>query len=405
MTPPSKDTTPETNSLRLPLEIIEAISDAVVVTDHHDNIIAQNSASDNLPEAMLESIVSGIGTADFSDEFGHIQNIIFDEGKIWVIPLFNAQTSANLVLLDHFLKGIRKDLPPHRALGLAIRKSLGWQWVAVCRFLNDRQFEIMTWVDGDSAEGPLLEELEGTACELILKHETFMFFKDITQAFKDDEYQQLGAEVYAGLAYRVNNKPVGHIFALHNKADVDVGLADSVLTFATELFSGHLKMLEASEEVNTWRDAASRDSLTGLFNRRALDDFLSQQESTEHLCVVVIDLDGMKQINDTLGHQAGDKLLQDFGQGFRAISRESDLVFRFGGDEFVAAFEDSRNNIVSSFKKRLKLLILKMQIDGTRNIDASIGVARVSETSGDLRQCLALADKRMYEHKRKKKNR
>ncbi|MBC8146289.1 MAG: diguanylate cyclase, partial [bacterium] len=92
--------------------------------------------------------------------------------------------------------------------------------------------------------------------------------------------------------------------------------------------------------IGSLRHQATRDALTGLGNRRMLDLSLPQLMETcrtqrTDLCVMVIDVDNFKKLNDTLGHGCGDQLLRDVGQLIRSTVRTTDMSFRMGGDEFV----------------------------------------------------------------------
>jgi diguanylate cyclase (GGDEF)-like protein len=97
--------------------------------------------------------------------------------------------------------------------------------------------------------------------------------------------------------------------------------------------------------IGTLRQQAARDGLTGLFNRRSLDAYLPDatercRESGAPLCVLMIDIDFFKPLNDTLGHASGDQMLKSVAQIIRSTIRENDLAFRSGGDEFVVALEE-----------------------------------------------------------------
>jgi diguanylate cyclase (GGDEF)-like protein len=92
--------------------------------------------------------------------------------------------------------------------------------------------------------------------------------------------------------------------------------------------------------IGALRHQAARDPLTGLFNRRTLDDYLPEaiercQSTGAPLCLLMIDLDYFKPLNDTLGHAAGDHMLRTVAQLIRSTIRERDVAFRYGGDEFV----------------------------------------------------------------------
>lgn len=96
--------------------------------------------------------------------------------------------------------------------------------------------------------------------------------------------------------------------------------------------------------IGALRQQAARDPLTGLFNRRMLDAFLPDAierctAENKSLCLLMMDVDHFKQLNDTLGHPAGDELLRSLAQIIRSTIGEQDIAFRCGGDEFVVLLE------------------------------------------------------------------
>jgi len=120
---------------------------------------------------------------------------------------------------------------------------------------------------------------------------------------------------------------------------------DGQLTHYAALFSDITELKESEERI---RHLAYYDALTGLPNRRLLDDRLRVALAHAHrnqrqLAVLFIDLDRFKRINDTLGHEIGDRLLVAIAQRLRDIVREDDTVARMGGDEFVAVLSDIEN--------------------------------------------------------------
>ena len=96
--------------------------------------------------------------------------------------------------------------------------------------------------------------------------------------------------------------------------------------------------------IGALRQQAARDGLTGLFNRRMLDAYLPEalercRSAGVPLCLMMIDIDHFKLLNDTLGHAAGDQMLQTIAQLIRSTIRDRDVAFRWGGDEFVILLE------------------------------------------------------------------
>ena len=157
---------------------------------------------------------------------------------------------------------------------------------------------------------------------------------------------------------------------------------------------------------------ASHDALTGLPNRTLLEDRLAQvlNFANRHACmagVAFVDLDHFKGINDTLGHNMGDRLLKIAAQRFTSSLRDGDTVSRFGGDEFVVICPDiaSLSDMEEIIARIYKNLRAPLSIDGHEiHVDASIGVALYpndGETAGELLKC---ADMAMYHAKKMGKN-
>lgn len=152
---------------------------------------------------------------------------------------------------------------------------------------------------------------------------------------------------------------------------------------------------------------AYHDPLTGLPNRRYLEIFgerylaLARRERKE-VFVVFLDLLGFKGINDLYGHSTGDEVLKTVSDRLRRSVRESDLVVRVGGDEFVMLLYDMKEDGFKKFLDRLyeQLEYPIMTRKAVLNISANLGFSRFPEESEDLKNLIELADQRMYEAKR-----
>jgi diguanylate cyclase (GGDEF)-like protein len=150
------------------------------------------------------------------------------------------------------------------------------------------------------------------------------------------------------------------------------------------------------------RFEATHDHLTGLPNRREFLDQLSTELKRSPQCVIFFcDLDGFKNVNDRLGHGAGDELLIEVGRRLRASVRHNDLVSRFGGDEFLILLRDHtladittvRNRIADALSHPIPLR------DEHVHIGASIGIA-IATDEADAEPLIRRADRAMYEAKR-----
>jgi diguanylate cyclase (GGDEF)-like protein len=159
-------------------------------------------------------------------------------------------------------------------------------------------------------------------------------------------------------------------------------------------------------------DRLSRlDSLTGLFNRRHLDEQLTALLSTarrrqEPVSVLLIDVDHFKRVNDTAGHAGGDSALQETARRLRDVVRAGDLVGRWGGEEFLVLLPNSDAAAALVLAERLRTAVSATPIDlghESVTITISIGVASGINVAEDL--IVRAADDAMYESKRLGRNR
>lgn len=153
---------------------------------------------------------------------------------------------------------------------------------------------------------------------------------------------------------------------------------------------------------------AYHDSLTSLANRAMFLERLRHARARAkrralQLGVLFIDLNGFKQINDDLGHEAGDEVLQEVARRLVACIREEDTVARFGGDEFAVLVEqaESQKSLVLAAERVLQRLTKPITVAGKRRrIGASIGIALYPKHGDDITELLKQADIAMYAAKR-----
>ncbi len=157
---------------------------------------------------------------------------------------------------------------------------------------------------------------------------------------------------------------------------------------------------------------ATHDSLTGLPNRAMFNQLLSHALTGAHrnerkVAVLFIDLDRFKFINDTLGHVAGDQLLQEITERFKKALRASDVIARLGGDEFVVLIEDvkSVDKVRTVARKLLSAAIKPVLLLGREcRVTASIGIALYPQDGVDEQTLMKNADIAMYFAKSEGKN-
>jgi diguanylate cyclase (GGDEF)-like protein len=163
----------------------------------------------------------------------------------------------------------------------------------------------------------------------------------------------------------------------------------------------------------TLRRAAEIDSLTGVLNRGAL--FERGAEVLDHarrtgsqLALMLFDLDRFKDINDSLGHLAGDLVLQRFASTAVSALRRDDLIGRIGGEEFCVLVPGANASTAYSVAERIRREFAGARVQGGNILVAatvSVGISGLTEASADLDQLLAQADRALYDAKRSGRDR
>lgn len=179
-----------------------------------------------------------------------------------------------------------------------------------------------------------------------------------------------------------------------------------------ELFAAAGRAVSTALQRDAYLEAletsALTDSLTTLGNRRAFDAALDvlerrEQRSGEPFGILVIDLDGLKQVNDALGHAAGDVMLRTFAETLRRHFRVEDQVFRFGGDEFAVLLPGTTQEHAAAVRRRLSRAVTTMRAQGFPAFGASAGSTFYPAETSDVTTLLNLADQRMYQDKQGKR--
>ncbi len=189
---------------------------------------------------------------------------------------------------------------------------------------------------------------------------------------------------------------------------------DEKLEFVMVLFGqtlNRLRLYSKLSEVSNIMDLYIKDALTGLYNRRGFEQKISEfftNGTTDKYTIAVasVDMDGLKTINDNLGHAAGDEALKGIAECLQNSLRGDEFAARMGGDEFEAVLildDQARiGQFIRSFRAAIKKANTERNAEYT--LSASIGTCEVSEWSA-LMECMGKADKIMYIEKKTKKHR
>jgi len=190
------------------------------------------------------------------------------------------------------------------------------------------------------------------------------------------------------------------------EAELTPKVRDAILTLMQEVddlrrsLDGMSKRLSAAEQL------ADTDVLLPIYNRRAFVRELTKiQASVERYngdaCLVYIDLDGFKSINDTYGHTAGDHVLREYAQRLVDSVRESDIVGRLGGDEFGLILPNTGQDATAILTNRLSQKLKDNPVTwNAEQLDLSMSFGIVTiEPDRDVHDTMAMADSKMYQQK------
>ena len=227
--------------------------------------------------------------------------------------------------------------------------------------------------------------------------------------------------IFAILYFRLNtllvqpiNQFIGLIQEIINKNDMAkrVSLKTKILE-VKNIENFFNKMLDSIQDYyEKLQELSDRDYLTGLYNRRKFEEFLSYEilRSLRHqhkFTVIMIDLDNFKYINDTYGHASGDLVLKEVTDIFKHNLRNADILARLGGDEFAIILPETPYEngyvVIEKLRSRLESATISLMIDQI-SLTASFGIAEYPEQGESIESLLTGSDLAMYKAKKGGKN-
>lgn len=308
------------------------------------------------------------------------------------------------------IRGANATLDPHKVAVWIVGQASEWIpapcWALVAHDL-EWQLSILADEGVTPAVGP---SLWGSAA-WVMKHGRELFSADLA---RDNRIPGLVSGSAVAFPLVARGKTVGALVGL------DPAPSSSMPTLSASTLAGLRTLLEpqaiALENALTVQRAESlsvTDDLTRLYNSRYLNQVLRREtkrasRSGRPLSLLFIDLDGFKQVNDTHGHLCGSKALVEAAGLIRGCARETDVVARFGGDEFSVILPDTGREGAVSVAMRIRERVaefLFLQMDGlTVRLTASVGLATLPDVAGSAEELIRAADKAMYRVKEAGKN-
>lgn len=193
-----------------------------------------------------------------------------------------------------------------------------------------------------------------------------------------------------------------------------LGLSASYLIelYSRNNYENEIEILQMQDEL---KELSHRDYLTNLYNRRYFNELAQNfmktaKRDNTYIAVIMLDIDKFKNINDTYGHIMGDEVIKQLASLLKKHMRESDIVSRFGGEEFAVLLPHTNKEEVAIIAEELRVIVenqdIKIANDKYINFTVSLGVACVDlENDHDISEALDRADKALYRAKEKGRNR
>jgi diguanylate cyclase (GGDEF)-like protein len=219
--------------------------------------------------------------------------------------------------------------------------------------------------------------------------------------------QMMASEQVMGGLVRRNNE-VGTLMGSFNKMLTTIEhQAAEINSFATRLDAAYKELESTNARL---KETSFKDEVTGLYNRRffslRLEEELSRYRRFNHpVSVVLLDLDGFKSVNDSLGHAVGDDTLRDVAQILMKHSRGINVVSRYGGDEFAVLLVETSKAGARLYADRIREVVAKYPFPHGKILTASFGVASLPDDEASTAEDLfRSADEALYAAKRAGKN-
>jgi diguanylate cyclase (GGDEF)-like protein/PAS domain S-box-containing protein len=238
--------------------------------------------------------------------------------------------------------------------------------------------------------------------DIIGKDDFELFEKEYAQLFREKDLAVIKAKrilineewvIFENNKILLQTKKIPLQYKKNNKQGI-LGISRDI----TELHEIHEKL----------KEQAYRDELTNVFNRKSFNERIKErfdlyQRYNSIFCIAMYDIDNFKNINDTYGHDIGDKVLKEMTDEVKLHIRKTDLLFRVGGEEFIIIFPKTLIDEAFEVVEKIRVNVSRMKIIENEKITVSIGLSEVKEED-DVDSIYEKIDKLMYVSKNNGKN-
>lgn len=226
------------------------------------------------------------------------------------------------------------------------------------------------------------------------------------------QFLETGGKKHICIPMVAEGNPVGVVQFVFGKEEIQCGL-EGCLTIAERYLKESIPVIESKRLMETLKQSSLRDPLTGLHNRRFLEEYSEALVSgvlrrKTIIGLLMCDIDFFKQVNDTYGHDIGDIVLREVSQAIKMTIRQSDILVRFGGEEFLVILIDMEQGKTEQQAEEIRRKIEAIKISTNRAIlqrTISIGVAEFPVDGENFWHAIKYADVALYKAKASGKNR
>ncbi|RJQ20594.1 MAG: diguanylate cyclase [Nitrospiraceae bacterium] len=250
-------------------------------------------------------------------------------------------------------------------------------------------------------------------CELCKVKKTGHSISSISVPDICRQFRPASQKDYVCVPMVVGGKTGGVVQFRFDRKDYRIDRKDKRLFKAQQYIAESLSVIEAKRLMHTLKESALKDSLTGLYNRRFLQEYTEtlvagvlRREKTVGL--IMCDLDFFKQVNDLYGHNVGDNVLKETAEIIRKCIRSSDLVIRFGGEEFLVLMLDINPGETVKVAEKIRETVEQTKIkvsDGVIKKTISLGISEFPADAESFWQAIKFADVALYRAKDSGRNR
>lgn len=259
--------------------------------------------------------------------------------------------------------------------------------------LNNKLFDI------DYINKLLSDENEFYICKNKYKNQ---FYTIVLRSITHETFPENKAKKYF-------EEILNHLKTLENALQRDVGIVVASIDYLYNIIKiiNKPKIID-SEKSEFIVTTSTKDALTELYLRDVFDVFLNKlieenKRNNESLCLLMIDIDDFKKVNDTYGHQKGDEVLSEVGNVLNATIRKMDFAARYGGEELSVIMPNTNAQEASLIANRIREKISKINFKKF-TIHVSIGVSELNENITTSERLILYADKALYKAKNNGKN-